>query len=114
MRPNLPHFTEPPQSLKFFAGTPATLSCAVDFQNVISGYNTIEMHWEFDGKKVENPEMLGDMTILHVDHGQLQLKFHSLNETHAGRYRCVMQDGLFSLLSEVAELTLYGKEYIKV
>ena len=117
MRPNPPQFTEQPQSMtgspQSMTGASAILSCAVNIQNIISGYNTIEMYWEFDGKKVENPEMLGDVTILHVEHGRLQLKFQHFNETNTGRYRCVMQDGLFSIVSEVAELTLYGKEDIK-
>lgn len=113
MRHNPPHFTEQPQSMIIHANTSKILSCAVNIQNIISGYNTIEMYWEFDGKKIENPEMLSDVTIPQVEHGRLQLKFQHFNETNTGRYRCVMQDGLFSIVSEVAELTLYGKEYIK-
>lgn len=109
MRPDPPYFTEQPQSMKFFPGTPVTLTCAVNVQNIISGHNTIEMLWEFNGNIVENPEMLGDVILPHVESGQLQLKFQHLNESNAGRYRCVMRDGLFSIVSEGAELALYGK-----
>ena len=67
------------------------------------------MHWEFNGNIVENPEMLGNVVSSDVKSGQLNLVFQHLNESNTGRYRCVMQDGLFSIVSEAAELALYGK-----
>ena len=85
------------------------MSCTINVQNIISGYNTIEMHWEFNGKKVENPEVLGNVISSDVKSGHLKLMFQHANESNVGRYRCVMQDGLFSIVSEMAELTLYGK-----
>ena len=113
MRHNPTHFIEQPQSTKFSSATSVTLSCAINnVQNIISGYNIIQMHWEFDGNKVESPEVLGNVTILR-EHGRLQLIFHHVNKTNAGSYRCVMRDGLFTIVSELAELTFYGKaEYV--
>lgn len=113
VRPNPPYFIEQPQSVKFFLGEHMTLSCRINVQNIVSGYNTIEMLWEFNGNTVENPKMLGDVNLHHVESGRLELVFQHLIESNAGRYRCVMRDGLFSIVSEVAVLTLYGKvEYM--
>jgi len=60
-----------------------------------------EMYWTFNGIKI-NETMTGSQS------GQLELPL-VLNETTAGRYQCVVQDGLFSIVSEVAELSQYGK-----
>ena len=90
-------------------GYSATLTCAINDQNIISGYNTVEMYWEFNGNLLENPEMLSNVVSSDAKPGQLQLMLQHLDKSNVGRYRCVMQDGLFSIVSESAELTLYGK-----
>jgi len=110
VRPNPPYFIEQPQGIKFFPGDQGILTCRINVQNIISGYNTIEMLWEFNGTIVMNLSMLGDVNLPHVESGRSELNFRHLNESNVGRYRCVMQDGLYSIVSEVAELTLYGKE----
>lgn len=109
VRPDPPRFIQQPQSMTLLPGYPATLTCAINTQSIISGYNTVEMHWEFNGNIVKNPELLSNVVLSDVTSGQLTLMFQHLNESNTGRYRCVMQDGLFTIVSEVAELSLYGK-----
>ena len=109
VRPDPSHFILQPQSMILRPGDPATLTCAITVQNIISGYNTVEMHWEFNGSIVKNPEMLSNVVVSDVRSDQLKLVFQHINESNTGRYRCVIEDGLFSIVSEAAELTLYGK-----
>ena len=109
VRPDPPRFTQQPQSTTLPPGYQATLSCAINAQSIISGYNTVEMHWEYNGTIVENPELLSNVVLSEVKSDRLKLIFRYLNELNTGRYRCVMQDGLFSIVSEVAELALFGK-----
>lgn len=119
VRPDPPYFieqphvdqssNEQPQILRFFPGISTTLTCAVNVQKIISGFNTIEMYWEFNGIMVKDPKMFGNVILSRVEPGRLNLIFQHLNESNAGRYRCIMQDGLFSIVSETVELTLYGK-----
>ena len=64
----------------------------------------VEMYWVFNGSIVEDLDKISSDTT-----GQSTLTFHHPVESNVGKYHCVMQDGLFSIVSQIAELTLYGK-----
>jgi len=100
VRPEPLYFTKHPSSATDYLGTPITLNCAFNAQTVASAY-MFEMYWTFNGTKMNK-------TTTNSQSGQLELSL-VLNETTAGRYQCVVQDGLFSIVSEVAELRLRGK-----
>ena len=111
VRSDPPYFSQQPQSSKFLPGNnpyTVTLNCAVRIQNIVSGYNMVKIHWVFNGSIVKGPKFPGG-EISSDTTGQSTLTFRHPNESNAGRYHCVMQDGLFSIVSETAELTLYGK-----
>jgi len=99
VRPDL-YFTKQPQSYVGFPNTAMMLSCAINAQTLVSGYE-FEMYWTFNGNKINSTDT-GSQS------GHLQLRV-VLNETTAGRYQCVVQDGLFTIVSKVAEFSSFGK-----
>ena len=99
VRPEPLYFMKHPQSVTNYLGSDITLYCTINAQTIVSGYE-FEMYWTFNGNKTNTTSS---------QYGQLELHV-VLNATTAGRYQCVVKDGLFSIVSEVAELRLFGKD----